>query len=272
MAKNNDNNNSDDWDKSATATADDEAAADDNCILPTFNPNDDTVIKKITRELFDVENRVTREEAIDFNYRCNLGVNIRSGRSDEGEQILRNIIKRVRSTFDGHLKGMIEDVIKQECVKKGIQYRGQPITKMSQLADAWAADQTLAEKVWHCAFGVFFRKLDWENTFEVEAMEQLQYQYIDDDDNDEGKGTQRRGNKGCVAKLATKVKREVVKCINQKTAKTHGIKVVAGSDPKILGKYANGKTIYKKRTVAIESFNFDPDVHTKQTLKKQVSA
>lgn len=95
------------------------------------------------------------------------------GRSDEGEQILRNIIKRVRSTFDGHLKGMIEDVIKQECVKKGIQYRGQPITKMSQLADAWAEDQTLAEKVWHCAFGVFFRKLDWENTFEVEGMEQL---------------------------------------------------------------------------------------------------
>lgn len=160
MAKNNDNNNSDDWDKSATATADDEGAADDNCVLPTFNPNDDTVIKKITRELFDAENRVTREEAIDFNYRCNLGVNIRLGRSDEGEQILRNIIKRVRSTFDGHLKGMIEDVIKQECVKKGIQYRGQPITKMSQLADAWAADQTLAEKVWHCAFGVFFRKLD----------------------------------------------------------------------------------------------------------------
>ena len=91
------------------------------------------------------------------------------------EDTLRNIIKTVRSTFDGHLKGMIEETIKQECVKKGIRYGGQPITKMSQLADAWAADKTLAEKVWHCAFGVFFRQMDWENEFEVKAMEQLKY-------------------------------------------------------------------------------------------------
>jgi len=278
MSSNNDNDESsavrDGADNNAIAESNNHnnTTHDENCALPTFNPNDDTVIKNITRQLFDAEKRVTREEAIDFNYRCNLGVNIRSGRNDGGEDTLRNIIKTVRSTFDGHLKGMIEETIKQECVKKGIRYKGQPITKMSQLADAWAADQTLAEKVWHCAFGVFFRQMDWENEFEVKAMEQLKYRYIEDDDNDEGQGTQRRGNKGCVAKLATKVKREVVKCINRKTGKTHGIKVIAGTDPEILGTYANGKAKYKKRTSATDSFNFDPTLHTTQTHKKQVSA
>jgi hypothetical protein len=278
MSSNNDNDESsavrDGADNNAIAESNNHnnTTHDENCALPTFNPNDDTVIKNITRQLFDAEKRVTREEAIDFNYRCNLGVNIRSRIDDGGEDTLRNIIKTVRSTFDGHLKGMIEETIKQECVKKGIRYKGQPITKMSQLADAWAADQTLAEKVWHCAFGVFFRQMDWENEFEVKAMEQLKYRYIEDDDNDEGQGTQRRGNKGCVAKLATKVKREVVKCINRKTGKTHGIKVIAGTDPEILGTYANGKAKYKKRTSATDSFNFDPTLHTTQTHKKQVSA
>jgi hypothetical protein len=255
--KNNDSDGGDTGDANNCAT---------DCFLPTFNPNNDTVNKKITKQLFDVSNRVTRQGAIDFNYRCNLGVNIRSGRDDGGEAILLNIIKRVRCIFDSHLRGMIEDTIKQECIKRGLKCGGQSITRMGQLADAWAADKTLAEKVWHCAFGVFYRKLDWENEFEMVAMEQLKYEYIDDD-MDEVKGTNRRGNKGCIAKLATRVKREVVKLINRKTVKTHGIKVVAGTEPELISHYANGKPKYKKRTSASENFNFDPTrhlVHTKQ--------
>jgi len=48
--------------------------------------------------------------------------------------------------------------------------------------------------------------------------------------------------------------------------------VIAGTDPEILGTYANGKAKYKKRTSATDSFNFDPTLHTTQTHKKQVSA
>jgi hypothetical protein len=45
-----------------------------------FNPNDITKIKVIPCHLFHPENRITREEAIDFNYHCKLGLKIEVSR------------------------------------------------------------------------------------------------------------------------------------------------------------------------------------------------
>jgi hypothetical protein len=83
----------------------------DGCTLPSFDPTVNSVIKKITRDLFHPENKITREEAVDFNYRCNLGVNLRSGKNDSAEETLKNIINRVQSIFEGYLKGKVEVAI-----------------------------------------------------------------------------------------------------------------------------------------------------------------
>ena len=249
------------------------SASDNGAItlsLPTFNPDDDTVVKHITRNLFHAENRVTREEAVDFNYRCNLGVNLRGGNSSEGEEKLKLIIKNIRSTFESYLRSKIESTIKQECNKRGIKYLGQPITRINQLSNAWAADVTLKDQLWHSIFGVFALKLDWENEFEQHALRDLKYAYIDDD-GDIIKGTVRRGNKGCIAKLATKVKREIVKCVNRKTGSTHQMILVSGTEPEVIGEYANGQPKYKKRTNE-NNFTFDEQrhcVHRADKVSKQ---
>ena len=87
---------------------------------------------------------------------------------------------------------------------------------MSQLAAAWAEDDTLKENLWHCVFGSFSRQLDWENEFKKEAMERLWYEYLEDENE---VGTKQRGKKGCIAKLARQVKKEIVKSINRKPQK-----------------------------------------------------
>jgi hypothetical protein len=51
-----------------------------------FNPNDITKIKVIPCHLFHPVNRITREEAIDFNYHCKLGLKIGSKQNDTNEE------------------------------------------------------------------------------------------------------------------------------------------------------------------------------------------
>jgi hypothetical protein len=46
--------------------------------------------------------------------------------------------------------------------------------------------------------------------------------YLHDDEQFEKEGTKRRGNKGCVAKLATKAKRDLLKQINRRAKKCMG--------------------------------------------------
>ena len=102
-------------------------------------------------------------------------------------------------------------------------------------------------------FGLFSRQLDWENEFEKEAMEHLQFEYLEDENE---VGTNQKGKKGCITKLARKVK-------NRKAAKTHGLILVAGTAPELIGHYSNGKPKYKKRKNA-NDFNFDEECHTCQ--------
>ena len=65
---------------------------DNNNNTSIFNPNDITKIKVIPRHLFHPENRITREEAIDFNYHCKLGLKIGSKQNDTNEERLKEII------------------------------------------------------------------------------------------------------------------------------------------------------------------------------------
>jgi len=96
-------------------------------------------------------------------------------------------------------------------------------------------------------------------------MEKLKYKYLEDDQA-QRVGTNQRGNKGCIAKLATKVKRDIMKNINRKAAKTHGTILVSGSAPVILGEYESGKTKYQKRKDNA-GFNFNENLSTKVCCK-----
>jgi len=238
---------------------------DNNNNTSIFNPNDITKIKVIPCHLFHPENRITREEAIDFNYHCKLGLKIGSKQNDTNEERLKEIIARVRAMFEGELKAMVIDVIKKECFARNIKWQGNPITKIDHLAKAWADDDTLQEGLWHCCFGAFAKEVDWESEYEQQAMEKLKFEYLEDEQA-QREGSNQRGNKGCIAKLAKKVKRDIMKTINRKAAKTHGTILVSGCAPEIVGEYDNGKTKYKKRK-GNSDFNFNELMHTKVCYK-----
>jgi hypothetical protein len=95
----------------------------------------------------------------------------------------------------------------------------------------------------------------WESEYEQHAMENLKFEYLEDMQA-QREGLNRRGNKGCIAKLAKKVERDIVKTINRKAAKTHGTILVSFCAPEIVGEYNNGKTKYKKRK-GNSDFNFN---------------
>jgi hypothetical protein len=93
----------------------------------------------------------------------------------------------------------------------------------------------------------------------------LKYKYLEDDQA-QRVGTNQRGNKGCIAKLAAKVKRDIIKNINRKAAKTHGTILVSGSALVILGEYESGKTKYQKRKDNA-GFNLNENLLTKACCK-----
>ncbi len=89
-------------------------------------------------------------------------------------------------------------------------------------------------------------------------MKNMRFKYLDDE-KFQKEGTERRGNKGCIAKLATSAKRDIVKRINRKARKTHGKKLVAGQQPEYtMGE--DGKKKYKKRKNN-NDFTFNEEMH-----------
>lgn len=234
---------------------------DGTILLQKFNPNDTTTVKYIPRHLFSVDYKVTREEAIDFNHHCKLGVKIGTRTNDPGEDEVKNLIKKVKHLFEGELKAMILHAIKSECSKRNLHYQGNPITNVEQLRKAWADDQSIQKDLWHCCFGLFAQDGEWELDYEEKAMKKLNFQYMEDD-RTLREGTDKRGNKGCIAKLARKVKRGIMKNINRKAGGTHGRILVTGTAPVILGEYQRGKKRYKKRKTNA-GFNFSESLHTK---------
>jgi hypothetical protein len=125
---------------------------------------------------------------------------------------------------------------------------------IEMLSKAWAEDETMMGDLWQCCYGIFARQLDWENFLEGKAMKKLKFTYIDDGRKKEG--TDQRGNKGCVAKLATKVKQDILKQINRRAKNTHGKMILAGRDPEYT--IVNGKEKKKKKNNSTE-FSFDEE-------------
>jgi hypothetical protein len=229
------------------------------------NQHDTSTFKLIFWHLFHPDNKISWEMAIDYNHHCKLGIKKGVRPNNPGEELLKRMIGKVRDLYEGDLKAMVQDVIKRECSARQICYQGNPITKMDQIAKAWAENMTLQEDLWHCCYGTFAKGIDWESEYEIKAMEKLKYKSLEDDQAQQV-GTNQRGKKGCIAKLATKVKRDIMKNINRKAAKTHGTILGSGSAPVILGEYESGKTKYQKRKDNA-GFNFNETLHTKVCCK-----
>lgn len=223
-----------------------------------FDPCDVNSEKYISRNFFNAEKKISRDHAIAFNIQGNLGYDIEDNIAMEN---IKQLISNTRQRFKDYIQGALEDQIKKECTNSNITYQGQPITKLKNLGKAWAEDANIGDKVWKAVCGTFENAFDWDTNMEQEAMDCLNFKYIEEGNK---KGTDRRGNKGCVAKLATKIKRDMLKSINRQGKKTHGIKVTVGRETVITGEDSKGRKKYQRHTKGSKNddgFGFSPTKH-----------
>ena len=222
---------------------------------PIIDLNDRTKDRIIPRDLFHAEKKVLRDHAISYNVTCNLGLQLDD---NTGLDNLKDIIVDIRNRFKDYIQSALEDDIKKECNNQNITYNGQPITKVKNLGKAWADDAALAQQVWDVLYGKYRKKVDWDTQMEKEAMDCLKYKYAEAGGGNKV-GTDKRGNKGCVAKLATKIKRDLMKAINRHCRKTHGKKVSSGRETNIIGIDSKGRKKYQRHKG--KQLTFEPEKH-----------
>jgi hypothetical protein len=119
------------------------------------------------------------------------------------------------------------------------------ITTLRQLEDAWAEDESLAEKVWWVLLGEFDKWKDWDLELEEELMKEYQWEYV-------GVSAMSRSKrqKGCVAKLVVWQKALIVKYVNAATIRpgSHG-KSVNLTQPREMISANGGKQFRRKKGV-----------------------
>ena len=119
---------------------------------------------------------------------------------------------------------------------------------------------------------------EWELKFEREVMDSLNMEYLEENTSEEiliaelkdregnvtkiihRKKSIIRGNKGCVAKLVTLVKRDIIKQFNRAASSTHGITITSVNP--VINVDGEGGKKYEKRK--IKASNFSAELHVKR--------
>jgi hypothetical protein len=152
---------------------------------------------------------------------------------------------------------------------------------LDDLLDMWSKHESLAEQIWTLLIKRYKDMGEWEVKFEEEVMQCLNLEYVEDDAMDQPlvaeqrdrqgrsvkvvkrKKTKVRGAKGCVARLVTLVKRDLVKRFNGACKETHKT-ILTSVNPSITIN-EEGQKEYKKQH--IKSIPFNAAIHLK---KRQV--
>ena len=162
---------------------------------------------------------------------------------------IANCIKTIeeqRNLVKGWTKTKIVEKIMSFTKKHQIQHpedTSTTITTLRQLEDAWAKDESIAEKVWWVLLGEFNKWNDWDLELEEAMMKEYQWEYI-------GLSAMSRSKrqKGCVAKIVVWQKAVIVKYVNAATLRpgSHG-KSVSLTQPREMIAANGGKQFRRKK-------------------------
>jgi len=158
------------------------------------------------------------------------------------------ILEEQRNLVKGWTKSKIHEKIIHFAKKHQIKHAQDPsttITTLRQLEDAWASDESIAEKVWWVLLGEFDKWKDWDLELEEAMMKEYQWEYIG-----LAATSRTKRQKGCVAKLVVFQKALIVKYVNAVTMRpgSHG-KSVSLTQPREMIAANGGKQFRRKKGV-----------------------
>jgi hypothetical protein len=114
----------------------------------------------------------------------------------------------------------------------------------------------------------------WEIQYQKQAMQQLILKYLEDSNEplvakqkkkDKQKKTEMRGGKGCIAKLATLVKRDILRVINKATKDTHKKLIVPKKRMGATKLTDSGSKVYAR--AKSKQVEFDGAVHLGEVIE-----
>jgi len=122
---------------------------------------------------------------------------------------------------------------------------GMLVTDVFGIGESWKHNDSVtnAEKMWNILFGQFDKQHGWETAMESDFMTEYQWQYKELLLKEECHDAR---NKGCIAKLMSLVKGELVKNVNKRSKKGHDKHLIKSSAP--VERTSDGKPIYQKST------------------------
>ena len=167
---------------------------------------------------------------------------------------------------------MIEQDILLDAQKLGIASRN-----IDDLAFVWSKDESLAKDIWHCCIGQFNEMKQWEIHYQNKAMQELKLEYLKESDEPlvakqkkkdrtvVQKKSDMRGGKGCIAKLATLVKRDILRVINKAAKDTHKKLIVPKKRMGATKLTDSGSKVYAR--AKSKQVEFDAAVHLGEVIE-----
>jgi len=236
-------------------------------------------MQKLNIEAFQADREISAGEAIMYCLKTKKPINVNDGSAVVlAVSELGKLKKLIKDTAQSYL---IKDILvnsRSIVLPDGTQ---PSIRCLDDLLDMWSKHESLAEQIWTLLIKRYKDMGEWEVKFEEEVMQCLNLEYVEDDAMDQPlvaeqrdrqgrsvtvvkrKKTKVRGAKGCVARLVTLVKRDLVKRFNGACKETHKT-ILTSVNPSVTIN-EEGQKEYKKQH--IKSIPFNAAIHLK---KRQV--
>jgi hypothetical protein len=233
--------------------------------------------QKLNIDAFQADHGVTSGEAIVYYMKTKKQINVNdyNAVSDAKDDLIK-LKKLIKETANALLTKDILLSSKAIVLPDGTQA---PSRRIDDLCKIWSKNSSLAEQIWIVLVKRYEDMGEWEVKFEEELMEALNLEYVEEVTMDvplqaELKGkdgtlikvinrkkTRIHGNKGCITKVFTLVKRDIIKQFNRSAQTTHGKTITSVNPVTSFDEY--GKKKYEKRKIKWSTFSDDMPI--KQT-------
>ena len=247
-----------------------------NHLTPSTGPRN-----KINISAFTPDKEVTAGEAIVYYLRTDRAIDVTiTQQVQEAIAKLTELKKKVKEVAYSYI---MKDVLLNSngiMLPDGSQI---PNRRIEDLCEVWASHPELAEPLWNILIKRYEDMGEWEIKYEKHVMDAMNLEYVEEDSmkttlkaetkNSDGtvvkvmhrRRTNVRGNKGCIAKMLTLVKRDMIKQFNRASATTH--RMILTSVNPMISVDVEGKKKYQKRN--IKGSEFESNLHLKVHAKKQ---
>ncbi len=199
--------------------------------------------KKNNRDAFQADREVSSGETIVYCLKTATPINENlDAEVKKAIQDLTQLKKNIEETVHSYL---IQDIFMNSKMITLPDGAGVPTRRIDDLCDLWSQNPSIVEQLWNVLVKRYEDMGEWELKFEREVMDSLNMEYLEENTSEEiliaelkdregnvtkiihRKKSIIRGNKGCVAKLVTLVKRDIIKQFNRAASSTHGITITS---------------------------------------------